>query len=582
MAEERRTPTSGPRDTPTFTVLSGGEQIKGVYSVISVWIMKETNKIASAEIVLHDGNPSDENFKLSEADEFQPGREIEIQAGYANNETSIFKGIILKQAIRVKEKQASTLTIELKDVSVKLSIGRKNKYFFESTDSEIIEEIIDAYGIEKEVEATAGSHEEMVQYYSTDWDFIVSRAEKNGKLVLAYDGKIQVKAPDLSLEPVVTSIFGNSMFEFESEMDARYQYASVKSSSWNYTDQELLEAEATEPDVEKQGVLKGSELSDIIGLSSFELRHSGQVIDEELQAWADAQLLRSRLAKIRGRVKIQGFPDVNPGNVVELKGVGKNFNGKVFVSAVGHTINKGIWTTDIQFGLKEKWFSKEDDIMDTPASGLLPGVCGLQVGIVVQLEEDPDGEDRVLVKIPVISNEDDGIWARVSCLDAGENRGSFFRPEIGDEVILGFINDDPRDAVILGMLNSSAKPAPITAADDNHEKGFVTRSGIKLMFNDEEASLTLETPNGNSLVLSDDTGGIKLEDENGNIIEMTSKGIVLKSAKDLSLEAKGDVKIKGVNVSQSASSKYKAEGKAGAEMTTNAIATLKGSLVKIN
>lgn len=582
MAAERRIPTSGPRDNPTYTVLSGGEQIKGTYSVISIWIMKEVNKIGCAEIVFHDGDPSKENFILSEAPEFQPGKEIEILAGYANNEKSIFKGIILKQSIRVKEKLPSTLSLELKDVAVKLSIGRKNKYFFESTDSEIIEEIIDSYAIAKEVEVIPGSHEEMVQYYSTDWDFIVSRAEKNGKLVLAYDGTIRVKAPDLSLDPVVTTIFGNSMFEFESEMDARYQYAGVRSTSWNYTDQELSEAEAAEPDVEKQGTLKGSDLAEIIGLSSFELHHSGQVLDEELQAWADAQLLKSRLAKIRGRVKIQGFPDVNPGSVIELGGVGTNFNGKVFVSAVGHSINKGIWTTDVQFGLREKWFSKEEDIMDTPASGLLPGVCGLQVGIVSQLEEDPDGEDRVLVKIPVISNEDDGIWARVSALDAGENRGSFFRPEIGDEVILGFINDDPRDCVILGMLNSSSKPAPIVAADDNHEKGFVTRSGIKLMFNDDEASLTLETPNGNTLILSDDTGGIKLEDENGNTIEMTSDGIILKSAKDLSLEAKGDVKIKGVNVSNSASSKYKAEGKAGAEMTTSAIATLKGSLVKIN
>ena len=37
--------------------------------------------------------------------------------------------------------------------------------------------------------------------------------------------------------------------------------------------------------------------------------------------------------------------------------------------------------------------------------------------------------------------------------DAGENRGSFWRPEIGDEVVLGFLNSDPRDAIILGMLN---------------------------------------------------------------------------------------------------------------------------------
>ena len=85
--------------------------------------------------------------------------------------------------------------------------------------------------------------------------------------------------------------------------------------------------------------------------------------------------------------------------------------------------------------------------------------------------EAPDGEDRVQVRVPVINSQDDGLWARVATLDAGENRGSFFRPEIGDEVVLGFLNDDPRDPIILGMLNSSAKPAPITASIRLSRKG---------------------------------------------------------------------------------------------------------------
>jgi len=56
----------------------------------------------------------------------------------------------------------------------------------------------------------------------------------------------------------------------------------------------------------------------------------------------------------------------------------------------------------------------------------------------------------------MISTSDDGIWARISTLDAGKQRGTFFRPEIGDEVIVGFLNDDPRYPVVLGMVNSSA------------------------------------------------------------------------------------------------------------------------------
>ena len=99
----------------------------------------------------------------------------------------------------------------------------------------------------------------------------------------------------------------------------------------------------------------------------------------------------------------------------------------------------------------------------------------MQIGIVVS-NEDPDGEHRVRVRMPLVSADEDGTWARVAVLDAGDERGFFFRPEVGDEVVLGFLSDDPRQAVILGMLHSSAKAAPLQGSDDNHEKVFQSRS----------------------------------------------------------------------------------------------------------
>jgi uncharacterized protein involved in type VI secretion and phage assembly len=202
--------------------------------------------------------------------------------------------------------------------------------------------------------------------------------------------------------------------------------------------------------------------------------------------------------------------------------------------------------------------------------------------VVSQLESDPDGEDRILVQIPIINNEEQGIWARVATLDAGENRGSFFRPEIGDEVIIGFINDDPNDAVVLGMLHSSAKPAPITATDDNHEKGFVTRSEMKMIFNDDKISYTLETPAGKKLTMDEDADIIKIEDEHSNVFTLNGDGITMESAGDIKIKASGDVNIEGANVNLKASAQFKAEGSSGSEVSSGAVTVIKGSQVKIN
>ena len=83
------------------------------------------------------------------------------------------------------------------------------------------------------------------------------------------------------------------------------------------------------------------------------------------------------------------------------------------------------------------------------------------------------------------------------------------------------------------MLNSSNKAAPIEPADDNHEKGFVTRSGMKMIWNDDLITLTIETPNGNKMVFSDDEGACNVEDENGNKIQLNSDGITIESAADI-------------------------------------------------
>jgi Rhs element Vgr protein len=302
----------------------------------------------------------------------------------------------------------------------------------------------------------------------------------------------------------------------------------------------------------------------------------------ELQDWADAKLLFQQLSKIRGRVKFQGIPAVKPNTIITLEGVGDRFNGKAYITGVFHEISEGNWTIDAQFGLNPEWFSETFDIHTPTGSGIIPAIKGLHTGIVTQLESDPNGEDRILVKIPIINNEEQGIWCRVASPDAGENRGIFFMPEIEDEVIIGFINEDPNNAIVLGMLHSSGKPAPITASDDNHQKGIVTRSEMKVLFDDEKKSIGIETPAGKKITLDEDKGVIKIEDENSNVITIDSKGIKMESAGNIEIKATGDVKIEGTNVSIKASAQLKAEGSAGAELSSGAAAILKGSIVQIN
>ena len=577
-------PTSGATATPTFSIRVNGQEIRGEYQVASISVSREVNKIASAQVVLYDGDPASEQFAISSSQDFVPDAEIEIQAGYQRDEKTIFKGRIVRQSIRIYQNRPSILKVECKHPALRLATGRKNAYFYEQKDSDIIKNLAQAVSVSVSVKATQVKHPEMVQFYASDWDFIVSRAEANGLFVFCEDGKIKVEAPNFSAAPKVSVKYGSTVLEMEAEVDARQQFKSVKASAWDAKKQAMKEVGARDPRVVGPGNLSSSKLADVVGLNAYEMRHGGQINDQELQEWANAQWLKSQLSRVRGRVRFQGFPDVLPGDMIELGGVGDRFNGKAFVSGVRQEIDASNWETDVSFGMSHEWFSQSyEDLMSLPAEGLLPAIHGLQLGIVTKLEQDPEGEDRVRVRIPMIDTSGEGVWARVACMDAGKERGAFFRPEINDEVVVGFLQDDPRYPVILGQFNSSKHPAPVQATDTNHEKGIYTRDKLKLVFNDEKKSITLETPGGQSLVIDDDAGSIVITDKNGNTLTLDSNGISLESGKDITIKASTAVKVEsGTDLGLKAGTQLKAEGSAGAELSTSAIATIKGSLVKIN
>lgn len=581
MNNSRTINTGQSADLVTFTILVDGEELSAVYQVKSIAVAKEVNRIPKANITIFDGDTATQEFKLSNSDLFIPGKKIEIKAGYHNEEETIFKGIVIKHSLKIRS-GASALFIECRDEAVRMTIGRKSAYFYEKTDSDIIEDMIANYaGLSPKVDTISNTHPELIQYQSSDWDYMLTRVQANGKLCFVNDGEITVTDPDTSQEAVETISFGETLMDFDGEIDAREQYKKITASSWNSADQEIIDVEGNDPSCQLNGNLDPSTLSEVIDLDDLQLKHGGQLTDIDLQGWSDATFKYQQLAKTRGRIMFQGIPSVKPGVMLSLAGVGDRFNGDVYITGVKHELSEGSWVCHAQFGLNPEWISETFDVSQKPAAGLTPAISGLQIGIVTQLEGDPDGEDRILVKMPVINKDEEGIWARVCSLDAGENRGSFFRPEIDDEVIIGFLNDDPNYPVILGMMNSSAKPAPLSATDDNHEKGFVTRSGIEMIFNDEKISYTLKTPGGRTLVVDDDAEEITITDDSNTML-MNSDGITIESSGDINIKSTGDLNLEGTNVSIKANSEFKAEGGSGAELSTSAVAVLKGSLVQIN
>ena len=309
----------------TFKIAIAGQSISDDTPVKSIVIEKGINRISGATITVLDGNAAESTFKISSSDIFLPGKEISIELGKDSNNTLAFKGIITQQSVQINDTAGSSLLVECRDEAIKMIVGRKSKTFSKKTDSEIISSIIETYeGLKSTVSTTSTVWPEQVQHYTTDWDFIVSRAEANGLVVSTDNGTISIIKPDEASNSGLTISYGQNLMELKADLNAVSQLKAVKAGSWDYKTQEIIYGEAanTHPGA---GNLASEELSKVIGLSDFQLQTAASVSKEDLTSWSQAQMTKSEYSKIRGEIKIQGTNKLNPGNLIKLQGVGNRF-----------------------------------------------------------------------------------------------------------------------------------------------------------------------------------------------------------------------------------------------------------------
>lgn len=551
----------------TVTIKSDGKALPAEYELLSVETLSEVNRIPSATLVFVDGNAAKQQFVLSDQSFFEPGKEVEIQARYEDgkkNSAPIFKGLVVRHNLEVNARE-STLSVEIQDAAVGMTKGRNSAVFRQKSDADIFKSLISAAGAKAgSIAATEPKHEEIVQYYCSNWDFMLSRAEVNNLLTVVKDGEVSLKKLEITGAPKHQFEYGiTEIYSFEMEADASRQYESIETVTWDIKAQKLSQNSKAADFSLAQSNLKGKTVAGKFGNKEYLLNSAVPIDAKESKNWADATMARTRMSLLRGVISIPGFAEVKLLEVMEFKGMGKRFSGKTLITGIRHTIEHSGWTTHLQFGLSGQAFSRQPFIQDAPAAGLLPAVQGLQIGVVDAFEEDEAKEFRVQVILPGIDPAKGKVWARLASPDAGNERGYFFRPEKGDEVAIGFFNDDPRQAVILGGLYSSKNVPPKgweKLDAENAFKGVVSKTGIKFQIDDKEQTLTLLTSEKQYILIDEKKKGIEIRDLNENTITLDDKGINIKAADKLVIEAKGDIELKGKNIKLDASANVEIKG----------------------
>jgi uncharacterized protein involved in type VI secretion and phage assembly len=201
---------------------------------------------------------------------------------------------------------------------------------------------------------------------------------------------------------------------------------------------------------------------------------------------------------------------------------------------------------------------------------------------------DDKNQGRVKVKFPWL-NDIESDWARLAAPGAGATRGIYWMPEVGDEVLVAFEHGDVTQAYVIGGLWNGQDAPPMGNSTVVNESGMVnqrviqSRTGHVITLDDTESKqqVSIKTQAGHKVIL-DDTDGqekITIVDKSGNnsiSIDTTSSKITITAEGDLELNALGDVKVSGNNISLNAKASCAMQAEAGEAKLQGATASVQG------
>ena len=580
----------------TYTIKINGKSINDLAMATSLNITHQINKISFADLTVgtNTGEAATYNFSI--------GNTIEIYSGYQGaDEKKVFSGIIFTQSMKTQSPLVFMWELKCKHVAMKMTGNKKKMLYFNKTDSDIFSKILtnpDYTQTDKNITSTNSVNEYLPQNNISDWDFLLSRSEMWGYLIYLDKDSIFIGKPNLKADPVLTISAGDSMIDFTAKKNGSNQFTSIKANTLNKT-REIITFTSTEPDF-ASGRNIGKSMATALNAGSIIKDAVVPMQESDLKEWANGKLLRMRLSAFQGSVKFVGNAIVKTGDWIKLNGIGDEYSIEAFVSEVNHKIAKGSWQTSLKLGLEDAPINEKVNFASAGADGQMPAAQGLFSAIVKAIEGDPNAACRIKI-IDTLQTDDIGVWAKMCHSYATESAGFFFMPEVGDEVVISYLNGDPRYPVILGSLYNNKNVAPIDKVKDtNFIKMISTKNKLKLTFDDEKKTVTIETPGDNKIVMSDDAKSIEITDQHSNAIKLTSSGIEFNSAKDITIKAQGavninsgtgkiaieasagDVTLAGLNINHTAKMAFKAEGNLTAELSSSAQAVLKGAIVMIN
>lgn len=569
-------------------------------TVVDVRVLQDMHAPSMATVRMYDPF-----FELLDGSTVTIGAKVEIAfPSAAGADVVVFKGKIAAVGSEQGASDRHELVFTAYDGSQPLAHSMEPASFMDMQVGDIVSKIAKRHGLSPKA---SGATMKLEYYLQVDTDHVT--LDQLAAMVGAEwwvdgetlnFGKRKVEAP-VKLE------WGDSLRRISARFTAAGRADDVTVRGWDPDTQKAIVGKATRSSVDGSVGLDLT-LASKRAKQATAMKGTIVVTDQPVMSADEAKTIAtSKVADLAaGELRIKGEalgePKVAAGKTIEIAKAGTQLSGKFVVARVEHV-----------FGVDRPLVSRFEAGRIGPG-GLADRLVNAEraertarrvfaIGTVTNVK-DPEKAGRVKVKLPAVSDKDESAWARVLTYGGGKDRGIEFMPDVGDEVVLGYLGGDARFPVVLGSLWSKKNTPPIpepVEGDEVSKRLIVAKSGAKLVFTEgpkDKAVVELIHANAETKITLDKAGVA--------IDAKKDAKIVLKVG-DASIELKGDgaISIKGGEITIKADKNLNIEGQkvtikgatgvtvdgggskvdlqpAGAKISSSAITEIKGAMVKLN
>jgi uncharacterized protein involved in type VI secretion and phage assembly len=534
--------------------------------------------------------------------------------------TTIFSGIILEvEGTKYLDSLSGAILIRGGSFGALLAGDHHCRSFENMTIGDIVQNVTQAYSSNLFDKTDINPRfkeklEYVVQYNETNHDFLVRLAKTYGEWYLVtgnnnmYFGEPPSNKTDL--------LHGKDLHEFSFSM--RLATPAFNYTAYNYYEEESIKKESKDVQPQVDSYLKDAfSSSEDIFAQEEDMHHnlplSKANADKELEAIVKTEIQR----RVGGMNIIKGESDnceISLGNIVKIDGLTGQGSASKTITYGEYRVISLTHSCD-EAGNYLNHFEAVPVSVDTPPLSGTPNhpSCDTQSAVVTDTV-DPEGMGRVRVKF-YWQDKTQSPWVRVITAYAGNNKGMFFIPEIGEEVLVGFENSNPDKPYVIGAHYNGKKKPDDWKSNNNYKKAIRTSSGHTIEFNDEggqEEIIIYDKDKVNTITLSSHgkkltiscQGDLKIDAEN---IEITARKdykldvqgkIGISSMKETEISATGDCKVhsnQNVNIEAVSNLTVKAtmdaeisgmtlaaKGSTTAEFSAGMQTVVKGAIVQIN